>query len=291
MNRVLEISVDQWNQRCPGSLQELALGGLEGGCVLYFPQLGFPLGRDENRLLSPTAGSKRKNISVDLRNGRLYGSTLHGEAAESLTTMMLRFAGCACTLISNLFPHFRLDTVLARTSYRPVEVAVRSISWRKDDTRLHVDSFPASPVGGNRILRVFSNINPEERYRTWRIGEPFDRVAERFLPALTMPVWGSGALLRCFRITRSRRSRYDHLMLQLHDSMKADMNYQSSANQILFDFPAGSTWIAFTDQVSHAAIAGQYLLEQTFYLPVACMAEPSKSPLRILEGLTGRKLV
>jgi hypothetical protein len=33
------------------------------------------------------------------------------------------------------------------------------------------------------------------------------------------------------------------------------------------------------------------MLEQTFYLPVAAMAEENKSPLRILEKLTKRTLV
>ena len=49
--------------------------------------------------------------------------------------------------------------------------------------------------------------------------------------------------------------------------------------------------MAFTDQVSHAAMAGQYQLEQTFYLPVAAMIDESRSPLRILERLKSRRLV
>jgi hypothetical protein len=93
-----------------------------------------------------------------------------------------------------------------------------------------------------------------------------------------------------FRITKSRRSAYDHFMLQLHDRMKADLEYQSGPNQSAYDFPAGSTWMAFTDQVAHAAMTGQHLLEQTFYLPVRSMMDESKSPLRILERLSGREL-
>ena len=72
--------------------------------------------------------------------------------------------------------------------------------------------------------------------------------------------------------------------------MKADIQYQAGANQTTYDFPAGSTWMTFTDQVSHAATSGQYLLEQTFYLPVASMMDKSKSPLQVLERLTGQKL-
>jgi hypothetical protein len=81
------------------------------------------------------------------------------------------------------------------------------------------------------------------------------------------------------------------MMLQLHDLMKADNAYQRDAPQTAFDFPAGSTWMAFTDQVSHAAMAGQYQLEQTFLLPVDAMVSPERSPLRILERLMKRALI
>ena len=72
--------------------------------------------------------------------------------------------------------------------------------------------------------------------------------------------------------------------------MKEDESFQKGAPQTAMDFPAGSTWLAFTDQVSHAATAGQYQLEQTFLLPVDAMREPERSPLRILESLKGRRL-
>lgn len=137
---------------------------------------------------------------------------------------------------------------------------------------------------------VFSNVNPQGPSRSWRLGESFESVARRYLPSLSAPVWGSSQLLRLCRVTKSRRSAYDHFMLQLHDRMKADLDYQSGADQTTYDFPAGSTWVVFTDQVSHAAMAGQHLLEQTFYMPVASMMDPSKSPLRVLERLTGQKL-
>jgi hypothetical protein len=73
--------------------------------------------------------------------------------------------------------------------------------------------------------------------------------------------------------------------------MKADTEYQVAAPQSRFEFPPGSTWMAFTDQVSHAAMAGQFQLEQTFLLPIDAMLDPQRSPLRILERLVGRRLV
>ena len=37
--------------------------------------------------------------------------------------------------------------------------------------------------------------------------------------------------------------------------------------------------------------SGQYMLEQTIHLPLAALYEPERSPLAILERLTGRALV
>ena len=98
---------------------------------------------------------------------------------------------------------------------------------------------------------------------------------------------GQSASPNVLGITKGRRSAYDHFMLQLHDRMKADLGYQAEVDQTVFEFGAGSTWIVFTDQVSHAAMSGQYALEQTYCLPVACMLDPSRAPLRILEHRQG----
>jgi hypothetical protein len=168
----------------------------------------------------------------------------------------------------------------ARASFRPAEIAGRQTSWRKDDTRLHIDSFPASPVQGRRILRVFSNVNPSARARSWRLGEEFARVATRFASDVSLPFPGQAALLKLLHVTKSLRTPYDALMLQLHDRMKADAAFQTTSEQEAVDFPSGSTWIAFTDEVSHAAMAGQYQFEQTFLLPVSAMIDESRSGSR-----------
>ena len=115
-------------------------------------------------------------------------------------------------------------------------------------------------------------------------------MAERFAAALRAPLPGATHVLRWLRVTKSRRSPYDAMMLQLHDRMKADEEFQRTCAQRSVDFPAGSTWMAFTDQVSHAAMAGQYQLEQTFLVAVDAMQDPRRSPLRVLEKIKGRRL-
>jgi hypothetical protein len=176
-------------------------------------------------------------------------------------------------------------------SFRPSVVETREQSWRADDRRLHVDAFPSRPNRGERLLRVFANVNPEGVPRVWRVGEPFETVAQRFLPrAKPYSAWQARAL-NALKVTKSLRSEYDHLMLQLHDAMKSDMDYQQNAPQVTMPFPAGSTWVVFSDQASHAAMSGQYMMELTAQLPPSEQYDPQASPLAILSRLMGRALV
>ena len=175
-------------------------------------------------------------------------------------------------------------------SYRPVGVEGRETSWRKDDTRLHVDAFPSNPMHGRRLLRVFHNLNPHGQPRSWRVGEPFEDFARRFLPAIPRPLPGSAALLHALHITKSRRSAYDHYMLQLHDRVKADAAYQRDAPQQAIDFAPGTTWVVYSDQVLHAAMGGQFMMEQTFYLEPTDLQTPASAPLAVLQRLLDRPL-
>ena len=263
---------------------------LERGSVLFCPRLAFRLADDEGRLLTPGILTTSKNTRCDPSTGTVGGTALAGDERRLLQDMMARFSGLAEQLVRSLAPRYRDSLARARASFRPAEIAGRVTSWRKDDTRLHVDAFPASPTQGRRILRVFTNVNPEGRARSWRIGEEFEAIAARFEGALRMPWPGSSAILRALHITKIRRTPYDALMLQLHDRMKEDEAYQRSSRQTAIDFPSGSTWVAFTDQVSHAAMAGQYQLEQTFLLPVGAMEDEHRSPLRVWERLKKQTL-
>ncbi len=268
-----------------------AVAALEAGDVLWQPRGFFEIHEREQPLFSASVLAGGKNVSFDPMTGRVSGSSLTGDLADVLRALLARFSEESHAFVSRTCPRYAASLARGRTSFRPVEIAGRPSSWRKDDTRLHVDAFPATPVHGRRILRVFANVNPHGQPRSWRVGDSFDAVAEYFAPRLRLPLAGSGALLAALRLTKTARSPYDALMLQLHDRMKADSAYQERAAQTSFDFPAGSAWLAFTDQVSHAAMAGQYQLEQTFLLPVEAMQEPAHSPLRVLEKLKGRALV
>lgn len=286
--QLVELDLADWNGATPN---EAWIAALEAGKVLYFPRLPFELLPEERELLSPSVLAPGvRNISLDA-NGRLKGAAGDEARQRAVAAMVGRFRSRAQQLIHGLLPHYTPALRLAPTSYRPVQVETRVQSWRADDRRLHVDAFPSRPNYGERILRVFTNVNPEGAPRVWRVGEPFEAVARRFLPRAKPYSRWQARLLRALRVTKSLRSEYDHLMLQLHDGMKSDLDYQKSAQQETVRFPAGAVWVCFSDQTSHAVMSGQYMLEQTLHLPAARQYNPDSSPLAILSRLTGRKLV
>lgn len=284
MNPLETLDLADWGPAPSGGPDDHAAAALESGKVLFLPRLAFVLGNDERRFLSPEWSSgKAKNISYDPATGAVRGTDAAETDRAGLGAMMGRYAQQTRELVARLCPRYAAHLVTGRTSFRPVEIAGRSSSVTKDDTRLHVDAFASQPVHGKRILRVFSNIDPAGKPRRWEVGDAFESWLPRFAPRLPRPVPGSAWLMHRIGVTKSRRTAYDHFMLQLHDAMKRDGGYQSDAPRTRVEFPAGSTWIVFTDRVAHAALAGQFALEQTFYLPVSAMQREEFAPLRILE--------
>ena len=291
MNNLETFEVDG-SEGFSSEMKEKAIQALENGKVVFFPRLPFKMKADELRFLSPDkVDPKSKNISYDIRMDHLGGSLFDGEEALKLKEMVKRYAVHSRHLMEQLFPSYTSHAVQARTSFRPVEIAGRVSSYRKDDTLLHVDSFPANPVKGKRIIRVFANVNPDGKPRVWRIGEPFPDVVEKMAPRTTKPLPGLAFLLKLLKITKDYRTLYDHYMLQIHDTMKGDSLYQKNVKFQEVLFPPGSTWIVYTDQVSHAAMAGQHVFEQTFYLPPTAMQNVDTTPLRVLEKYFKNKLV
>ena len=289
MSAVVTLDLADWRPTLTADMQHAAARALEDGGVIRLPRVNFTLTDSERRFLSPAwSDGRAKNISLD--DGRLRGASGTPAERAELAAMIARFAANAAELVTALFPRYAPFVARARTSYRPRPAVGRNVSWRKDDARLHVDAFPSRPNRGERILRVFANVNPAED-RVWRVGEPFEAMATTLLPRVADPLPGAAAVLAALRVTKGRRSVYDHLMLRLHDCAKADLAYQRECVQETVRFASGTTWVCFSDQVMHAAVSGQFMLERTIHLPVSALYDPARSPLAILERLTGRALV
>ena len=289
---VLEtVHAGSWTGPFDQGIRGQAIAALESGRVIVLPELAFALLPAELALLTPTAlDNSRKSISRDPHTGLTHGTAAQGPELAALSALLARYGEQSAALVRGLFPAYAAGLEQARTSFRPAEISGRATSLRHDDRRLHVDAFPTRPMRGRRILRVFTNVAPEGTLRQWRVGEDFADFAARFVARVRAPLPGQFWVMDRLGLTKGRRSAYDHLMLGLHDAAKLDSGWQDSTPAAAVAFAPGTTWLCFTDCVLHAAMSGRCALEQTFHLPVEAMAEPAKSPLRVLERLTGRAL-
>ena len=131
--------------------------------------------------------------------------------------------------------------------------------------------------------------------RIWVTSDPFSKLLERFgaavgLPTPPSPSWSRTLGQRLFRLFtpgRPQRSVYDAFMLRFHDFLKANDEFQERGPKRFWSFPPGSTWLAFTDTASHAALRGRYALEHSYFIAPQTLALPHESPPALLERACG----
>ena len=87
-----------------------------------------------------------------------------------------------------------------------------------------------------------------------------------------------------------KRSPYDDFMMRFHNFLKENETFQANSVKHPWQFPAGSSWIVYTDTVPHAVLTGQYALEQTLLVAPEAMVTPENSPLAVLEEMAGARL-
>jgi hypothetical protein len=112
----------------------------------------------------------------------------------------------------------------------------------------------------------------------------------------------SGALARAVKkaatsaglgrlVPQWKRTPYDDFMMRMHNAMKEDADFQRDCAKELVQFAPGSSWMVYTETVPHAALAGQYALEQTLLVDPSAMVTPESAPVAILEKMAGARLV
>ncbi len=264
---------------------------LERGKVLFFSHVPFEFpDADREFLLSQKQTGSRfhKNISYRPAKDLLKGVDENSPDRERMNTIMRSFSSNVTRFISQFLAPYAGKMKLDFASFRPLEEQGRDLSLHKRNDLLHVDAFPSRPTHGARILRVFANINPSVG-RVWNVGEPF----HEFLPKLKQVKKtgsSSGGLGRALAHMASTiglpvpdRSPYDEYMLYLHDWLKENADFQKNAPKQELVFPPGSSWMVYTDGVPHAAMSGQYALEQTFIIPREALVTPQVAPCQVLE--------
>ena len=278
---------------------------LEKGNILFFPSTPFDFPQDEIDFLlqqKQTKSKGRKNIAYKPDIDRISNHDGDPKSEIRLKEVLRNYSERASRFLTELLEPYSKEWKLDYTSFRPFQEKGRDLRIRARNDLLHVDAFPTRPLHGNRILRFFTNINPTMS-RNWITSEPFAVLAEKFGGnGVSYPKSVGYSLYDCIQrkmklllkssgIKKSLRSPYDAFMLNLHNFLKENVDFQKNCRKDYWDFPPNSCWAVFTDQVSHAALSGQYALEQTFLVPVSAMLYPDQSPLYVLERLSGRRMI
>jgi len=274
---------------------------LEEGQVLLFPDTPFELSPEDRAFLLERRQAEagyHKNIAYRPQSDQVTGVARgRGEDEVELRRVLRAYSQRVVKFTAGVLPRYAARWRVDYASFRPQEEAGRKLSRHARNDLLHVDSFPTRPTGGDRIFRVFTNVNPGEP-RVWRTGEDFEELAERFAVS-------SGLLDRVSRVNLARRvlraarsaglpvrvrPPYDEFMHRFHNFLKENDGYQETARAERISFPPDSTWMVFTDMVTHSVLSGQFALEQTFLVSRDSLALPDKAPISILERLSGRAM-
>jgi len=281
---------------------EAEYGRLESGDILYFP-VSPPLLSEQDRAFlvtqRQTDASYHKNVSYRPAQDRLRGVDQNDPAQRALFhQIMRRYSQRSISFITAFLKRYAPGWKIDFASFRPIEEEGRQLSLHSRNDLLHFDSFPSRPSHGDRLLRLFTNINLE-RPRIWITTDQFESLAGHF--AHRIGLYSKPGTLETLKRLTTRaaaslglpvvdRPPYDQFMLKFHHAMKEDADFQGSCRKDRWEFPAGSSWIVFTDGASHACLSGQYMLEQTFIVRRSSLVCPEKAPIAILEKLAGHRL-
>ncbi len=271
---------------------------LERGEIVTFEPCPFalPTGDDlafltEQQLKS----SAHKNISFNPANHAVTSFVQRSRLqAERLRTLMDNFSRHACAWLGQQLPRYAEAWQPDRASLRPEEEATRKLRLTARNDLLHFDAFPSRPTRGQRILRLYVNINSTDD-RVWITSDTFAKVLDKYGAAVGLPTqhantWvrrlGQG-ILGLIQPTVLERTNYDDFMLRLHHFLKANDSFQEHASRKLWRFKPGTAWLFFSDMISHAELRGQYALEHSFFVAPQTLVLPDESPAALLERMCG----
>jgi hypothetical protein len=279
---------------------------LERGDILLFPVPPFELPAEDRGFLlahRPEASAVHKNISYRPGDDELRGMAdeLDGGFAR-MHDIMRRYSHAVTDFVTRFLLPYSGKLTVDYASFRPLQEQGRDLPLHKRSDLLHVDSFPSRPTGGKRILRVFTNINPDAG-RIWKTGPPFHELGPAYAPEAGLSRFAAacGSATRPLKRSVARalgdagfpvreRCGYDEFMLHFHNWLKENHAFQREGVRARLEFPPGTTWLVFTDGLTHAVLSGQFALEHSFLVPREALVDPDSAPISVLEKLSGTTL-
>jgi len=198
-------------------------------------------------------------------------------------------------------PDYVPGWTLGTTSFRSIEEQGRKLKPRSSNELVHIDAGAYGATNGARILRFFVNIHPT-RDRVWGTKGGFGALLARHRELVEAAKGGrdrvaldKGPLDRLYSgmVTALSKvyplfqvidsSPYDRSMRRIHNYMKENPSFRDSNEDYQeIHFPPLSSWMVFTDGISHSVLSGQHALVTTVLIPLANARNPALAPFNVL---------
>ena len=268
---------------------------------MFFPvsPVGLPpeLGLERLREELPRQ-LRAKNVSYHPESGRLRGVAGRGGLRDAVLEALTAHGARVRAFLRGCLPDLTEGWTVGTTSFRPIQERGRGLSAHASNELIHFDAGAYGATDGDRILRFFVNVNPDED-RVWCTKGTFPDVFARYGAEAGVVRGGSldrgpvdrlrGRLLRGIakaglgEAVLADSSPYDRLMRRFHNYMKDSRSFQERDETWReIRFPPFSAWMVLTDMVSHASVSGQHALVDTFILRLAACRRPDLAPINIL---------
>jgi hypothetical protein len=277
---------------------------MERGEVVFFDQSPVELPGDSD-LAFMREGLPRelqvKNISYHPESDSIPRFEAAADVRRRMEEILRTHGQRVEAFLRRSCPDFVPGWTLGTTSFRSIEEQGRKLKPRSSNELVHVDAGAYGATNGARILRFFVNIHPT-RDRVWGTKGTFRAIMSRHpelweaarggKPRVTIDkgpldnlysgfIGALGKLYPLLRVIDS--SPYDRSMRRIHNFMKENKSFRDNPEGYQeIHFPPLSSWMVFTDGISHSVLTGQHALVTTVLIPLANCRNPELSPYQVL---------
>lgn len=293
---------DQLAQAGPNDISD----ELERGRIVVFPECPIDLPPEADLSFLREEMPKvlnLKNVSYHPEVDRIIGIKGQREVVGRTQAILKAHSQRAQAFLGRSISSLSRQWLIGTSSFRPMQEKGRHLSAHASNELVHVDAGAYGATHGDRIIRFFVNVNPVED-RVWITKGAFPELYRRFGERAGVGRRnGNESYLREGLLDRMRTatvaalsavvppaklldsSPYDREMRRFHNFMKDTPEFQSTREgHEEFRFKPFTSWMVFTDMVSHACISGQHAFVDTFVVPLGNCRLPEQAPINILMG-------
>ncbi len=279
---------------------------LERGSIVYFPQSPVPLPAAEELsfLRQELPGLlKLKNVSYHPEAGSVRGlDSDDAELVQRVSRILKSVSDDIAGFLTAAAPRLTDDWTVGTCSFRPIQERGRNLDAHASNELVHIDAGAYGATNGDRILRFFINVNPDED-RVWASKGSFNDLLRSHGPRARLKYESAGkdylskgpldhlwsglvkGLSRAGMPTAKvlDSSPFDREMRRFHNYMKDTPAFQQEqSGHEEFRFPPFSAWMVFTDTVSHACLSGQHAFVHTSIVRLENCRLPELAPINLL---------